>query len=41
VEMPENLDGLSADPVEEVFHDVVFAKERALEYFASGVFSLR
>src|SRR4029077_689721 len=25
----------------EVFHDVVFAKERAQEYFASGVFSLR
>jgi arginine decarboxylase len=41
VEMAENLDGLSADRVEEVFHDVVFAKERAQEYFASGVFSLR
>ncbi len=41
VEMADNLDGLSADRVEEVFHDVVFAKERAQEYFASGVFSLR
>ena len=41
VEMAENLDGLSADRVEEVFHDAVFAKERAQEYFASGVFSLR
>src|SRR4029453_7155320 len=41
VEMAENLEGLSADRVEEVFHDVVFAKERAQEYFASGVFSLR
>jgi arginine decarboxylase len=41
VEMSENLDGLSADRVEEVFHDAVFAKERAQEYFASGVFSLR
>jgi arginine decarboxylase len=41
VEMAENLEGLSADRVEEVFHDAVFAKERAQEYFASGVFSLR
>ena len=41
VEMAENLDGLTADRVEEVFHDAVFAKERAQEYFASGVFSLR
>ena len=41
IEMAENLDGLSADRVEEVFHDAVFAKERAQEYFASGVFSLR
>ena len=39
--MADNLDGLSADRVEEVFHDAVFAKERAQEYFASGVFSLR
>jgi arginine decarboxylase len=41
VEMAENLDGMSPDRVEEVFHDAVFAKERAQEYFASGVFSLR
>jgi arginine decarboxylase len=41
VEMAENLEGLTQDRVEEVFHDVVFAKERAQEYFASGVFSLR
>jgi arginine decarboxylase len=41
VEMSENLEGLTQDRVEEVFHDVVFAKERAQEYFASGVFSLR
>jgi arginine decarboxylase len=41
VEMSENLDGLVQDRIEEVFHDVVFAKERAQEYFASGVFSLR
>ncbi|MGZ8398819.1 MAG: biosynthetic arginine decarboxylase [Gemmatimonadales bacterium] len=41
VEMTENLDGLTQDRIEEVFHDVVFAKERAQEYFASGVFSLR
>jgi arginine decarboxylase len=39
--MAENLEGLSRDRIEEVFHDVVFAKERAQEYFASGVFSLR
>jgi arginine decarboxylase len=41
VEMSENLEGLTQDRIEEVFHDVVFAKERAQEYFASGVFSLR
>jgi arginine decarboxylase len=41
LEMSENLEGLTHDRVEEVFHDVVFAKERAQEYFASGVFSLR
>ncbi|HEX5575880.1 MAG TPA: biosynthetic arginine decarboxylase, partial [Gemmatimonadales bacterium] len=41
VDMAENLEGLSQDRIEEVFHDVVFAKERAQEYFASGVFSLR
>ena len=33
--------GSRADRIEEVFHDAVFAKERAQEYFASGVFSLR
>jgi arginine decarboxylase len=41
VEMSENLEGLTQDRIEEVFHDVVFAKGRAQEYFASGVFSLR
>ncbi|HEX5386344.1 MAG TPA: biosynthetic arginine decarboxylase [Gemmatimonadales bacterium] len=41
VEMAENLESVSPDRVQEVFHDVVFAKERAQEYFASGVFSLR
>jgi len=41
VEMSENLEALSTDRVEEVFHDAVFAKERTQEYFASGVFSLR
>jgi arginine decarboxylase len=41
VEMAENLEGLTQDRIEEVFHDAVFAKERAQEYFASGVFSLR
>jgi arginine decarboxylase len=41
VEMAENLEALTADRVEETFHDAVFAKERTQEYFASGVFSLR
>jgi arginine decarboxylase len=41
VEMAENLEALTPDRVEEVFHDAVFAKERTQEYFASGVFSLR
>src|SRR5215210_4140811 len=41
VEMSENLEGLTQDRIPEVFHDVVFAKGRAQEYFASGVFSLR
>ena len=41
-EMAENLEGLgAAERIEEAFHDAVFAKERAQEYFASGVFSLR
>jgi arginine decarboxylase len=41
MEMAENLESFAADRVQEVFHDVVFARERAQEYFASGVFSLR
>jgi arginine decarboxylase len=41
VDMAENLEGITPDRVEEVFHDVVFAKGRAQELFASGVFSLR
>jgi len=41
LEMAENLESFAADRVQEVFHDVVFARERAHEYFASGVFSLR
>ena len=41
VEMKENLEALTIDRVEEAFHDAVFAKERAQEYFASGLYSLR
>ena len=41
LEMAEDLRSFTHDRVQEVFHDVVFAKERAQEYFASGVFSLR
>ena len=41
VEMSENLEGITTDRIDEVFHDAVFAKERAQEFFASGVFSLR
>jgi arginine decarboxylase len=41
LEMAEDLESFTTDRVQEVFHDVVFAKERAQEYFASGVFSLR
>ena len=41
VEMQEGLAALTRDRVEEVFHDVVHAKERAQEYFASGIWSLR
>ena len=41
LEMAEDLGSFTPDRVQEVFHDVVFAKERAQEYFASGVFSLR
>jgi arginine decarboxylase len=40
LEMSENLEALSSERIEEVFHDAVFAKERTQEYFASGVFSL-
>ena len=41
IEMTENLEGITPDRIDEIFHDVVFAKERAQEFFASGVFSLR
>ncbi|MGH7498655.1 MAG: biosynthetic arginine decarboxylase [Gemmatimonadales bacterium] len=41
IEMMENLEAITPDRIEEVFHDAVFAKERAQEFFASGVFSLR
>ena len=40
-EMAENLESLSVERMDEVFHDVLFAKERTHEYFASGVFRLR
>lgn len=40
-ELKDSLDSLAPDRVEEVFHDAVFAKERAQELFASGVFTLR
>jgi arginine decarboxylase len=41
LEMQENLAAIGDDRVEETFHDAVFAKERAQEFFASGIFSLR
>ncbi len=41
VEMKENLESLSPDRIEESFHDALFAKERAQEYFASGLYTLR
>ncbi|MEO7987085.1 MAG: biosynthetic arginine decarboxylase [Gemmatimonadales bacterium] len=41
IEMTENLEGITPDRIDEIFHDVVFAKQRAQEFFASGVFSLR
>lgn len=41
VELKENLETLAPDRIEEVFHDAIFAKERAQELFASGVFTLR
>jgi arginine decarboxylase len=42
-EMRDNLDGLESAPerLAEAFHDATFAKERAQELFASGVFSLQ
>jgi arginine decarboxylase len=41
VELVENLESLSVDRVEEVFHDAVFAKERVQELFTSNAISLR
>ncbi|MGH7593838.1 MAG: biosynthetic arginine decarboxylase, partial [Gemmatimonadales bacterium] len=41
IEMKENLETLSVDRIDEAFHDAVFARGRAQEYFASGVYSLR
>lgn len=40
-ELMENLESLSADRVQEVFHDALFAKERVPELFASDAISLR
>ncbi|HSM16127.1 MAG TPA: biosynthetic arginine decarboxylase [Gemmatimonadales bacterium] len=40
-EMVENLDLVASDRTMEVFHDAVFAKQRAQDLFASGVLSLR
>jgi arginine decarboxylase len=36
LEMAENLEGLSQDRIEEVFHDVLFAKERAQDSSPAG-----
>lgn len=41
VDLHENLESLTEDRIEEVFHDAVFAKERAQEYFGSGLYSLQ
>ncbi len=41
LEMQENLEAIAPQRVEEVFHDAIFAKEKAQEYFANGVYSLR
>ncbi len=41
LEMQENLESLTVERIDETFHDAMFAKERAQEYFASGVYSLR
>jgi arginine decarboxylase len=40
-ELKENLDFLTLDRVEEVFHDALFAKERLQELFASDAITLR
>ncbi len=41
IELKENLESLTLDRVEEVFHDAVFAKERLQELFASDAITLR
>ena len=41
VEMIENLEGLTVERAEEVFHDAVFAKERVQELFSNDAISLR
>ena len=41
VELKENLEALSLDRVDEVFHDAAFAKERLQELFASDAITLR
>jgi arginine decarboxylase len=41
VELKENLEALTLDRVDEVFHDAVFAKERLQELFASDAITLR
>ena len=41
VEMKESLEAIGPDRIEEVYHDVSFAKARAQELFASGVLTLR
>ncbi len=41
VEMHENLELVASDRAMEVFHDAVFAKQRAQDLFASGVLTLR
>ncbi len=41
VELKENLESLTLDRVDEVFHDAVFAKERLQELFASDAITLR
>jgi arginine decarboxylase len=41
IELKENLDTLSIDRINESFHDALFARDQAAEFFASGVYSLR